>query len=94
MVMIPGMCRYVAQDAQIIVIQIDFRFGPEHPTPAQVEDCTSAYKWVSTSKLWSRRLLFSPAVVALTPCSAIQMPPSLTAIRTDSSPSVLRLVEA
>lgn len=51
--MIPGMCRYVAQNAQIIVIQIDFRLGPEHPTPAQVEDCTSAYKWVSPSTLWS-----------------------------------------
>ncbi len=44
---IVGMCRYVAQNAQIIVIPVDFRLGPEHPTPAQVEDCISAYKWVS-----------------------------------------------
>ena len=44
------MCRYAAQNAHIIVIQVDFRLGPEHPTPAQVEDCTAAYKWVCLSQ--------------------------------------------
>ncbi|KAI4219909.1 MAG: hypothetical protein L6R36_007994 [Xanthoria steineri] len=39
-------CRYVAQNAEMIVIQVDSRLGPEHPTPAQVEDGTAAYKWV------------------------------------------------
>ena len=45
------MCRYAAQNAHVVVIQVDFRLGPEHPTPAQVEDCTAAYKWVSRTLL-------------------------------------------
>ena len=41
-----GMCRYVAQHAQVVIAQVDFRLAPEHPVPAQVEDCTAAFKWV------------------------------------------------
>jgi versiconal hemiacetal acetate esterase len=47
------MCRYLAQHSQVIIAQVDFRMAPEHPVPAQVEDCTTAYKWVSHSYLFS-----------------------------------------
>ncbi|KAL8846946.1 MAG: hypothetical protein Q9221_007988 [Calogaya cf. arnoldii] len=37
------MCRYVAQNVEIIVIQVDFRLGPEHPTPAQCHSNASIF---------------------------------------------------
>ena len=73
------MCRYVAQNAQIIVIQVDFRLGPEHPTPTQVEDCTSAFKWV-------RLVMSSHSDTVLTFGSATQMLSNSVAIQIGSSP--------
>lgn len=46
--MLAGMCRYIAQHANVIVAQVDFRLAPEHPIPTQVNDCFDAYKWVCT----------------------------------------------
>ena len=88
-----GMCRYVAQNAQVVVIQVDFRLGPEHPTPAQVEDCTAAYKWVSASIFWARIHALFPAAVELTVHSAMPMPPSSMVTKTISSLLARLLVE-
>ena len=90
------MCRYAAQNAHIIVIQVDFRLGPEHPTPAQVEDCTAAYKWVGfgypvflSSDL--PELLFNREAERVGSVTA--MPPNSMGIQTIFFPLV-RLLEA
>lgn len=40
------MCRYIAQHANVIIAQVDFRLAPEYQVPTQVNDCFDAYKWV------------------------------------------------
>jgi len=37
-------CRYVAENAGVIVAQADFRLAPEFPTPAQLNDSIEAFK--------------------------------------------------
>ncbi|KAF4311718.1 Alpha/beta hydrolase fold-3 [Botryosphaeria dothidea] len=33
------MCRFVSHHAGVVVAQVDFRLAPEHPVPAQLNDC-------------------------------------------------------
>ena len=41
-----GACRHLAEQSGVQVLAIDYRKPPEHPFPAAVEDCFSAYQWL------------------------------------------------
>jgi acetyl esterase len=39
-------CRFLAEQAGVRVLAIDYRLAPEHQFPVAVEDCAAAYRWL------------------------------------------------
>ncbi|MFL6820417.1 MAG: alpha/beta hydrolase [Bradyrhizobium sp.] len=40
-------CRKLAQEAQLLVIAVDYRLAPEHKFPAAVDDAIAATRWIA-----------------------------------------------
>jgi acetyl esterase len=40
-------CRYLARDAEMIVIAVDYRLAPEHKFPAAIDDAVAATRWIA-----------------------------------------------
>lgn len=72
-------CRSVCHSAQVVVIQVDFRLAPEHPSPAQVDDCYNAYNWVRDG---ARRIVADRVTDG---SSAMKMPRKWEGIQRSSS---------
>ena len=44
-----GVCRFLAANAGLTVLAVDYRLSPEHPFPAAVEDAWSAFAWAAAN---------------------------------------------
>ena len=46
-----GLCRFLAANADILVLSVGYRLAPEHPFPAAVEDAFAAFRWATEQAL-------------------------------------------
>lgn len=40
------LCRYIAQRTHAVVLSVNYRLSPEHPSPTAADDCLAAWRWL------------------------------------------------
>ncbi|QDS70286.1 hypothetical protein FKW77_007926 [Venturia effusa] len=40
-----GNCRAIARASDVVLVSVDYRLSPAHPSPAALDDCVTAFKW-------------------------------------------------
>ena len=44
---VDGFCRALCQEAQLLVVSVDYRLAPEHSFPAGLDDCWTVTQWIA-----------------------------------------------
>lgn len=57
-----GLAAKICEELNVLIVSTGYRKAPEHPHPAQVEDCYAALEWMGTS---SPTLEFDPTRLAV-----------------------------
>lgn len=54
-----SMVAYLAQKMGIRALMVDYRVGPEHPFPAALGDCVTAYRWLLRQGIPARNIVIA-----------------------------------
>lgn len=49
----------LGEATKMSVLSVDYRLAPEHPYPASLEDCTTAYKWLLSTGITPKNIVIA-----------------------------------
>lgn len=41
-----GNCRAISKSSGVVLVSVDYRLSPAHPSPAALDNCVTAFKWI------------------------------------------------